>query len=152
MLVTYNHGVFVSRGMKRDFPDDLPPLASFARRPNLRSHCRCQPDESSALNQSGDLICLSPCELTLGSYSLADDICVFAKGNGTSATAGVLRWTFQRTDKQPSRAWEVNEHADWTETRMQAIASQSETDVSSLSSFLPLTPGHWSQITACEVE
>lgn len=44
------------------------------------------------------------------------------------------------TDKQPSRAWEVNERAEWAETRTQELQFSLKADVSSLSSFLPLTP------------
>lgn len=47
--------------------------------------------------------------------------------------------TFQHVDKQPSRAWEVNQHAKWTETRMQELQFSLKDDVSSLSSFPPLT-------------
>lgn len=54
------------RRNERDFPDDLPQPAFFASRPNLRSHCKCQPDNSGALNPSGDLISLHIiCQITI---------------------------------------------------------------------------------------
>ena len=46
--------------MSRDFPDDLPPLAFFAWRPNLGSQRQCQADDGRALNPPGDLICELP--------------------------------------------------------------------------------------------
>lgn len=60
LWVTHNNRVFVPRGMNRDFPDDLPSLACFALRPNLRSHCQCQPDDSIKSIRWSDLP--FPCE------------------------------------------------------------------------------------------
>lgn len=87
----------VSGGMKRDFPDYLPLLVFFAWRPNLRSHCRCQPDDRRAWNPSGDLIGLSPERFP--AHILWQIIFnVFAKGNDTFDTCGV--WgTFQCTGR-----------------------------------------------------
>lgn len=44
------------RGMKRDFPDELPRLAFSTQRANFRPSCQRQPEGNAALNPSGDLI------------------------------------------------------------------------------------------------
>lgn len=53
----------------------------------------------------------------------------------------MLWWTFQYAVRHPPRPKEVNEHAEWTETRMQKLQfSLKVDDVSLLFSFPLLTP------------
>lgn len=56
LWLTSNNWGFVCRGMKRDFPDELPRPAFSTQRANFRPSCQCQPEGNAALNPSGDLI------------------------------------------------------------------------------------------------